>query len=166
MDRLTAQAALHAISHSQQADQTRRGAPQPDPARDLAQGLARRLQSELAPLFPSVAAAARSDAAAQVWIEAWGRQIAAAGLQPAELAEGLKNIAAVMQAAGHPPLSFPLFLQACRPTGHLTGQDAEARKPLPPLVERDLLKDQKWCAARDKAIARLRGMGYCLPSKS
>jgi len=160
MDRLKAAEALQAIVRRAD-EEARRGAAQ-DPARQqVAEQLAERLLAQLAPLFPSIGAATRDDDGASAWKSAWARQIEAAALQPAELATGLKNIAGVMQAARHPPITFPLFLQACRPQQQLTGQDAEARKRHPLLLIRDLKTDREWCSSRDTALARLRAMGYC-----
>uniref|UniRef100_E6PSQ4 Uncharacterized protein n=1 Tax=mine drainage metagenome TaxID=410659 RepID=E6PSQ4_9ZZZZ len=121
---------------------------------------ARRLLSQLAPLFASVASQTRTEGGAAAWIEAWGKQILVAGLTDRELAHGLGAISGVMQSAGNPPLSFPLFLQACRPTTHLTGLDAEARQRHPLLLTRDLGKSESWCAARDRALARLRARNF------
>ena len=120
---------------------------------------ARRLAAQLAPLFPAVAAVTRTGEGHAAWCAAWARQIANAGLTDAELAQGLARLAELMVASGNPPLSFSHFLQACRPA-HLTGQDYEARQAKPPLLTRDRLQDPAWCAARDKALSKLRAQGH------
>lgn len=139
--------------------------PDADPGNDgrLAQAKARaqRLAAQLAPLFPVVSAATRTDGGMETWCDAWARQILAANLKDRELQQGLRGIAAAVAAAGHPPLSFSLFLAACRPNAHLYGQDHEARQTPPLMLTRDRLQDSAWCQARDQALAKLRAMGFC-----
>ena len=160
MDRLNDQARhavaagrLAALNQDAGADAERRAAQAARLAPELDK--ARRLLPKLAGLFISLASQTRAEAGAAAWIDVWARQIYANLLTDSDLARGLAGIAEVMVAAGNPPFSFPLFLQACRPDGHMTGLDAEARKPHPLLLTRDLSKDQAWCANRDAAWARL-----------
>ncbi len=144
---------LAELTRDAQDDEQRRAAQaeRMGPALDQAQ----RLLPRLAGLFTSLAGQTRSEAAAQAWVETWARQIYSNQLNDSDLAKGLAGIPEVMVAAGNPPFSFPLFLQACRPGGHMTGLDAEARKPHPLLLTRDRSKDPAWCSKRDAAWARL-----------
>lgn len=158
MDRLTADGRLADLVDRAKREDSRRAGECEGAAR--AAELARRLLPQLAPLFASIAAQARTTEGAMGWVDAWGRQILAARLSDEELVRGLGSISQVIQSAGNPPLSFPLFLQACRPTAHLTGADLEARQPHPLLLTRDLGKSESWCAARDRALARLRARNF------
>lgn len=123
---------------------------------------AERLAAQLAPIFPVVAGATKSQAGLDAWADSWAHQILVAGLSDLELLAGLENVVATMASAGNPPLSFPLFLIACRPHSHLTGMDAEARRAHPFLLTRDRSKDPGWCSSRDTALAQIRAMGYPL----
>lgn len=125
---------------------------------------ARRLLARLGSNFTALASQTRASEAAQVWIETWARNIYANQLTELELSRGLRDLPQVMQAAGNPPFSFPHFLQACRPHQHLTGQDVEARQRHPLMLTRDRTIDAGWCSARDQALAKMRGMGYCKPN--
>lgn len=125
------------------------GAPLAD-----ARALAARLLAQLAPLLPTVAAATRSAAGADQWIDAWARQIAAAQLSPSELAGAVQRLG---DAPPGQPLGWPQFLPLCRPS-HLLGRDLAARVPVPPALTRtrDLARDPLWCSARDHALAKIR----------
>lgn len=127
---------------------------------------AKRLLARLGSNFTALASQTRAPEAAQVWIETWARNIYANRLTEIELSRGLRDLPQVMHAAGNPPFSFPLFLQACRQHQHLTGQDVEARQRSPLMLTRDRTTDAGWCSARDQALAKLRGMGYCKPDFS
>lgn len=118
------------------------------------------LAIDLGKLFPAVAASLRDSASAAVWAEAWGRQILSHKLTDAEMTQGLSRVADVVVARHHPPLSFAIFLEACRPDSHLTGQDAEARKTHPALLTRDRTQDAGWCSARDACMEKLRARGW------
>ncbi len=123
---------------------------------DIALDQARRLAAQLAPIFPIIASQTKSEDGLQTWCESWARQILAAKLSEREMSTGLAGITTVLIAAGNPPLSFSHFLIACRPNGHMTGSDHEARQKHPLLaLPRDLKKDEKWCAARDQALSKL-----------
>lgn len=123
--------------------------------------IAEKLARQLAPLFPVVSAATRSDVGLQAWADSWGRQILAHRLTESELLTGLSRIAEVMIKSGNPPFSFPLFLAACRPLEHLSAADMNARRPAKLALDYDVTTDRNWIKARDKAFARLREMGYC-----
>lgn len=126
-----------------------------------AKARAERLAAQLAPLFPIISAATKSVGGLETWVDSWARQIVSANLRDPELLQGLQGIAAAVAQAGNPPLSFSLFLSACRPDSHLTGSDVEARQRHPLLLTRDRLQDADWCSARDRALAKLRAMGCC-----
>ena len=113
---------------------------------------AARLLSQLAPLVPTVAAATRSSAGAEQWIDAWARQIAVSQLTARELAGGVQRLG---DAPAGQPLGWPQFLALCRPL-HVLGSDLAARVAVPPALPRDLARDHAWCAARDRALARIR----------
>lgn len=171
MDRMTndarrAAAAGWLAQASEQAQKDASMRENHDQLLDLARARARRLAAQLAPIFPVISAATKTAGGLDGWADAWGRQILSAGLSDTELLRGLKGVVQVAAAAGNPPLSFSLFLSACRPDSHLTGSDAEARNAHPLLLTRDLLKDQGWCDARDRAIAKLRAMGALSPKSS
>ena len=151
------------LSSSAQADEDRRAAR--DARLTSAKSRAQRLAAQLAPLFPVVAAATKTPEGLNTWCDAWARQIENARLSDAELSRGLGRLGEFMAASGNPPLSFPLFLSACRPNAHMTGTDQEARKPHPLLLGRDRAKDPGGCAARDAAIAKLRAIG-AIPGQS
>lgn len=120
---------------------------------------AARLLALLAPLFPVIASQTRSDPGAEIWTESWATQILNNRLTAEEIAIGMQNIAAVMNSVGNPPFSFPLFLQACRPTRSLSGSDFAARQKNLPAIRQDLLQNKSWVAARDRALAKIRGQG-------
>ena len=117
-----------------------------------ARALAARLLSQLAPLLPTVAAATRSAVGADQWVDSWARQIAAAQLTPSELAAGVQRLG---DAPAGQPVGWPQFLSLCR-SPHLLGRDHAARMPVPPVLTRDLARDPAWCAARDRAMAKIR----------
>ena len=119
----------------------------------LAKAKSLRLLSQLSELFPVLASSTRDPSGMEVWADAWARQILYHKLTDVEFAFGLRNIAGVMNLAGNPPFSFPLFLQACRPA-HLTAQDQLARTQTLPALPQNLLQNRSWCAARDEALAR------------
>lgn len=145
------------LSSSAQADEDRRAAR--DARLTSAKSRAQRLAAQLAPLFPVVAAATKTPEGLNTWCDAWARQIENARLSDAELSRGLGRLGEFMVASGNPPLSFPLFLSACRPDAHLSATDHEARQARPPLLTRDRLQDPGWCSARDAALAKLKAMG-------
>jgi hypothetical protein len=166
MDRLnpeSRQAAAKGWLEHTKNDAVTEGHRQAEGAQRLARAktLAQRLAAQLAPLFPVIAAATKTQGGMETWSDAWARQIVAANLSDQELLQGLQGIAATIVAAGNPPLSFSLFLSSCRPTAHLTGSELEARQPHPLLLSRDRTQDQGWCSARDAALSKLRAMGYC-----
>jgi hypothetical protein len=70
-------------------------------------GLARRLLSELAPLLPVVASATRNLAGANVWVDAWARQITHSGLSGEDLARALRRLGELDQSR---PFDWPAFL--------------------------------------------------------
>lgn len=119
----------------------------------LAKARSLHLLSQLSPLFPAVAAATRDPSGMEAWTDSWARQILHHRLSENELSAGLQKIAEVMRAAGNPPFSFPLLLEACRPT-HLTAQDQLARTQTLPALPQNLLQNQSWCASRDASLAR------------
>lgn len=171
MDRLNADAKRAAAVGwlSQQNSQAKQSEEQEQAAAarmDAAIAKAAALADSLAPIFPVIASFVKDDSRFETWVDSWARQIIAHQLTDADLSKGLAGLAGVMQRAGNPPLSFPLFLQACRPDSHLTGSDHEARQPHPLLLTRDRTQDPGWCAARDAALAKLRAMGYCQKPKA
>lgn len=70
-------------------------------------GVARQLLSELAPLFPVVAAATRNLSGANVWVEAWARQITHSELSGEDLARALGRLGELDQSR---PFAWPAFL--------------------------------------------------------
>lgn len=118
-----------------------------------ARGLAARLLGQLAPLIPTVAAATRSAAGADQWVDAWARQIFATQLTEREVISGIERLG---DASTGQPLGWPQFLSLCRPP-HLLGRDLAARvAAAPPALTRDLAHDPAWCSARDRAISKIR----------
>jgi hypothetical protein len=130
-----------------------------------ARARAQRLAAQLAPLFPVVSSATKTPGGLEGWCDSWARQILSAALSDQELLQGLEGVCAAAAQAGNPPLSFSIFLAACRPHSHLTGQDMEARRRHSLLLTRDRTQDKGWCEARDRALAKLREMG-ALPGTS
>ncbi len=74
---------------------------------EMNRGVARQLLSELAPLFPVVAAATRNLAGADVWIEVWARHITLAGLSGEDIARAVTRLGELDQAR---PFAWPAFL--------------------------------------------------------
>lgn len=83
--------------------------PAPSPA---ATAMAESLLSHLAPLYPSIAAATRSTAGADAWIDSWARQITLSGLSAAQIARGLTRLARGEHDPGV-PLSWSVFYRLC-----------------------------------------------------
>lgn len=161
MDRLNYQASAWLEQH-----QSKVKLQEPDTqgalALDAAKARARRLVTQLAPLFPNIAIQTKSEPGLDLWIDSWARQILGAELSDRELLHGLKTVATVLVTHGSPPLSFAHFLEACRPS---CGVGGEPPRPRPvdevmPKLRQDLLKNKDWCGQRDRALAKLRGMGY------
>ena len=160
MDRLTDEARLADLNQGARADEQRRRAQVERLAPAIDQ--ARRLLPRLAGLFTALAGQTRTEAAAQAWVDTWARLIYSKQLNDSELARGLGGIDEVMRNAGNPPFSFPLFLQACRPSGHKTGLDSEAhQKNERALVRCDYSKIESWRAARATAFSKLQALGHC-----
>ena len=156
--RAQAQQALQALAGAAQQEESARQAG--GGAMRWAIEQARGLAGQLAPLFPVIASATRTDGGFDAWCDSWARQILSNGLSGAEILGGLARFPEILSRAGNPPPSFSHFLAACRPDAHLTGQDAEARKSHPLLLTRDLKKDEGWCSARDACMATLRARGW------
>lgn len=75
--------------------------------------LARRLLGALAPLLPVVGAATKDQAGAAAWLEAWGRQIANAGLTGDDLARALSRLGDLDRSR---PFDWPAFLSLTEPS--------------------------------------------------
>lgn len=75
--------------------------------------LARRLLGALAPLLPVVGAATKDQVGAAAWLEAWGRQIAHAGLTGEGLARALSRLGELDRSR---PFDWPAFLALTEPS--------------------------------------------------
>lgn len=128
---------------------------------DVARIMATHLLARLYPLSPLVSSQTKTESDAQAWIESWARQIIANKLQPSEIDFGLSRIGELMRDR-NAPFSLALFLEACRPQMNLSGQGYESRQRNPYLMlKQDFLQNQGWVNSRDKALAKLRKLGYC-----
>lgn len=125
---------------------------------ERAKNHASNLLAQLGPMFVTVASATRDEVGAQAWIDAWARQFITNKLTPVDIQTGLANISNVIKSHGHPPFSFSLFFEACRPDSHMTGQDHQTRQRHPPLITQNRLTNPDWCAARDSALSKIRAM--------
>lgn len=69
------------------------------------------LLAHLAPLFPAVASATRTDAGAAAWIKSWSTQIQLSGLKKWQIARGLTRLHEHDQDI---PLTWPAFYKLCK----------------------------------------------------
>lgn len=69
------------------------------------------LLAHLAPLFPTIASAARSEAGATAWIKSWASQIQFSELKPWQIERGLSRL---HEHDTDIPLSWPAFHRLCR----------------------------------------------------
>lgn len=108
-------------------------------------------------LFPNVSHATKNDDLAELWIGGWALQIMTNHLTEAEIDHGIAGVVKVVMRHGNPPLSFSHFLEACRPDD-LRAADLKARKSNFPtfLLQQDLLKNEGWLSARDRALSKIR----------
>lgn len=127
----------------------------------IARKMATHLLARIYPLSPLVSSQTKNEQDALGWIESWARQIIANKLQPSEIDHGLSRIGELMRNR-NAPFSLALFIEACRPQASISGQDYESRQRNPCLlIKQDFLQNQGWVNERDKALAKLRKLGYC-----
>lgn len=84
------------------------------------------LLAHLAPLFPAVASATRTDAGAEAWIKSWAIQIQFSGLKKWQIERGLTRL---HRHDPDIPLAWPAFYKLCKNDLHDedVGADAEQR---------------------------------------
>lgn len=77
-----------------------------------AESAAADLLAHLAPLYPTIAAATKTGAGADAWVQAWARSIHLAGLSHSQIARGIKRLARGEHDADV-PLSWSVFYRLC-----------------------------------------------------
>lgn len=76
-----------------------------------AEELAGNLLAHLAPLFPTISSATKSDAGAEAWVRSWSAQIQLTGLRPWQIERGLARLG---EHDPDIPFSWPVFYRLCR----------------------------------------------------
>lgn len=74
------------------------------------QSMAGALLAHLAPLFPTIAAATKTDAGAAAWVRSWASQIQLTGLRPWQIERGLSRL---HEHDPDVPFSWPSFQRLC-----------------------------------------------------
>lgn len=75
------------------------------------QSMSGALLAHLAPLFPAVAAATKSDPGAAAWVRSWASQIQLSALRPWQVERGLRRL---HEHDPEVPFSWPAFYKLCR----------------------------------------------------